>query len=159
MHSFLSTSCTDSKKYPPQVPEAPRHQPPTLTPSLCYCLAGRFMHILPGGLWSVIAPLQLNPTFRRNHRTAHRRLGRLFIFMSVSISFGLMPIVLGGATNLRKSVRRSRGFQGGRGIVCCVLPSTAVEYRASLWRRTKDRWSTEEGYLSEFFLVTPKQHQ
>ncbi|CAM9951671.1 unnamed protein product [Ectocarpus sp. 12 AP-2014] len=59
--------------------------------------AGRFMHILPAGLWSVIAPLQLSPSFRTKHRTAHRRLGRLFIFMSVSISVGLVPLVLSGA--------------------------------------------------------------
>lgn len=52
------------------------------------------MHILPAGLWSVIAPLQLSPTFRANHHTAHRRLGRLFIFMSISISFGLVPIIM-----------------------------------------------------------------
>ncbi|CAM9576177.1 unnamed protein product [Pylaiella littoralis] len=65
---------------------------------------GRFMHILPAGLWSVIAPLQLSPTFRAKHRIAHRRLGRLFILMSVSISLGLVPIVLSGATSLRKSV-------------------------------------------------------
>ncbi|CAN0027446.1 unnamed protein product, partial [Ectocarpus sp. 6 AP-2014] len=30
--------------------------------------AGRFMHILPAGLWSVIAPLQLSPSFRAKHR-------------------------------------------------------------------------------------------
>ncbi|CBJ26363.1 conserved unknown protein [Ectocarpus siliculosus] len=59
--------------------------------------AGRVMHILPAGLWSVIAPLQLSPSFRAKHRTAHRRLGRLFIFMSVSISLGLVPLVLSGA--------------------------------------------------------------
>ncbi|CAN0001710.1 unnamed protein product [Ectocarpus sp. 4 AP-2014] len=59
--------------------------------------AGRVMHILPAGLWSVIAPLQLSPSFRAKHRTAHRRLGRLFIFMSISISLGLVPLVLSGA--------------------------------------------------------------
>ncbi|CAB1096872.1 unnamed protein product [Ectocarpus sp. CCAP 1310/34] len=52
------------------------------------------MHILPAGLWSVIAPQQLSPSFRAKHRTAHRRLGRLFILMSVSIALGLVPLVL-----------------------------------------------------------------
>eukprot|EP00903_Cladosiphon_okamuranus_P010592 g10016.t1 len=65
--------------------------------------AGRFMHILPAGLWSVIAPLQLSPTFRARHPTAHRRLGRLFMFMSASIAFGLAPLILSGAT---KEVRK-----------------------------------------------------
>ncbi|CAN0506718.1 unnamed protein product, partial [Ectocarpus sp. 8 AP-2014] len=54
------------------------------------------MHILPAGLWSVVAPLQLSPSFRAKHRTAHRRLGRLFIFMSVSMAVGVVPIVLSG---------------------------------------------------------------
>eukprot|EP00752_Nemacystus_decipiens_P002558 g2399.t1 len=71
--------------------------------------AGRFMHILPAGLWSVIAPLQLSTTFRARHRTAHRRLGRLFIFMSASIAVGLVPLVLSGAT---KEVRESTVFEG-----------------------------------------------
>lgn len=63
------------------------------------------MHILPAGLWSVIAPLQLSPTFRARHRTAHRRLGRLFISMSASIAFGLVPLMLSGVTKEeRKSV-------------------------------------------------------
>ncbi|CAM9745554.1 unnamed protein product [Laminaria digitata] len=62
--------------------------------------AGRFMHILPAGLWSAIAPVQLSPTFRSKHSTAHRRMGRLFIAMSVSMSFGLVPIVMSGATKL-----------------------------------------------------------
>ncbi|CAM9951603.1 unnamed protein product [Ectocarpus sp. 12 AP-2014] len=70
--------------------------------------AGRFMHILPAGLWSVIAPLQLNPSFRAKHRTAHRRLGRLFIFMSVSISLGLIPLVL----NVAPKTPDSRGGSG-----------------------------------------------
>ncbi|CAM9434853.1 unnamed protein product [Scytosiphon promiscuus] len=64
---------------------------------------GRFMHILPAGLWSVIAPLQLSPTFRAKHRTAHRRLGRLFILMSISMSFGIVAIVRSGASFVRKS--------------------------------------------------------
>lgn len=64
------------------------------------------MHILPAGLWSVIAPLQLSPTFRTKHRTAHRRLGRLFIFMSASMSFGLVPLVLSGASKVREMIRR-----------------------------------------------------
>lgn len=62
--------------------------------------AGRFMHILPAGLWSVIAPIQLSPTFRSKHRTAHRRMGRLFIALSVSMSFGLVAIVKSGASKL-----------------------------------------------------------
>eukprot|EP00904_Undaria_pinnatifida_P011405 jgi/Undpi1/7395/HiC_scaffold_22.g09868.m1 len=61
---------------------------------------GRFMHILPAGLWSVIAPMQLSPTFRSKHRTAHRRMGRLFIAMSVSMSIGIVPIVIRGANKL-----------------------------------------------------------
>ncbi|CAM9915481.1 unnamed protein product, partial [Hapterophycus canaliculatus] len=56
------------------------------------------MHILPAGLWSVIAPLQMSPSFRAKHRTAHRRLGRLFIMMSVSISLGIVAIVRSGAS-------------------------------------------------------------
>ncbi|CAN0510963.1 unnamed protein product, partial [Scytosiphon promiscuus] len=54
------------------------------------------MHILPAGLWSVIAPIQLSPTFRSKHRTAHRRMGRLFIALSVSMSFGLVPMIKSG---------------------------------------------------------------
>ncbi|CAM9434924.1 unnamed protein product, partial [Scytosiphon promiscuus] len=65
--------------------------------------AGRLMHMLPAGLWSVIAPLQLSPTFRAKHRTAHRRLGRLFILMSISISLGIVAIVRSGVSHLRKS--------------------------------------------------------
>ncbi|CBJ26364.1 conserved unknown protein [Ectocarpus siliculosus] len=72
--------------------------------------AGRFMHILPAGLWSVIAPLQLNPSFRAKHRTAHRRLGRLFIFMSVSMALGVVPIVLSGASLIRRSVAVDGGL-------------------------------------------------
>ncbi|CAB1096874.1 unnamed protein product [Ectocarpus sp. CCAP 1310/34] len=75
--------------------------------------AGRFMHILPAGLWSVIAPLQLNPSFRAKHRAAHRRLGRLFIFMSVSISLGLVPLVLGVAP----TTTATGDSRGGRGAL------------------------------------------
>lgn len=63
-------------------------------------IVGRVMHILPAGLWSAIAPLQVSPRFRSNHRTAHRRMGRLFIAMSVSISIGIVPIITSGATIL-----------------------------------------------------------
>ncbi|CAN0143557.1 unnamed protein product [Ascophyllum nodosum] len=55
--------------------------------------AARFLHILPAGLWSVIAPLQLSRTFRSKFRTAHRYLGRLFVTMSLSIGIGLIPIL------------------------------------------------------------------
>lgn len=79
--------------------------PPTLLAHVSAATAGRFMHMLPAGLWSVIAPLQLSPTFRAKHRTAHRRLGRLFIIMSVSISLGVVAIVRSGASFLRQSVR------------------------------------------------------
>lgn len=83
-----------------------------VTPGLCYTrallchrnVAGRFMHILPAGLWSVVAPLQLSPGFRARHRTAHRRLGRLFIFMSASIAFGVVPLIVNGASMFRRSV-------------------------------------------------------
>lgn len=71
--------------------------------------AGRFMHMLPAGLWSVIAPLQLSPTFRAKHRTTHRRLGRLFILMSTSISLGVVPIVFNEANTPSHSVRRQQG--------------------------------------------------
>eukprot|EP00903_Cladosiphon_okamuranus_P010593 g10017.t1 len=56
--------------------------------------AGRFMHILPSGLWRVIAPLKLSQTFRARHRTAQRRRGRLFMFMSASISLGVLPLIV-----------------------------------------------------------------
>ncbi|CAM9434781.1 unnamed protein product [Scytosiphon promiscuus] len=71
--------------------------------------AGRFMHILPAGLWSVIAPLQISPSFRAKHRTAHRRLGRFFIFMSVSIALGIVPIALVGVNEPGHSVVKA-GF-------------------------------------------------
>lgn len=85
------------------------------------------MHILPAGLWSVITPLQLSPTFRSKHRTAHRRLGRLFIFMSASMSFGLVPLVLSRGTMIvPKSVSQtvvsgvsSEGDAVGRGPSTC----------------------------------------
>ncbi|CAN0491513.1 unnamed protein product, partial [Scytosiphon promiscuus] len=54
------------------------------------------MHILPAGLWSAIGPLQLWPSFRLKHRTTHRRMGRLFIAMSVSIAIGVVPIITSG---------------------------------------------------------------
>ncbi|CAM9427008.1 unnamed protein product, partial [Hapterophycus canaliculatus] len=65
------------------------------------------MHILPAGLWSVIAPLQISPSFRAKHRTAHRRLGRFFIFMSTSIAFGIVPIALVGVNEPGHSVVKS----------------------------------------------------
>ena len=78
-------------------------------------LAGRLMHFLPAGLWSVIAPIQLSPTFRSEHRTAHRRMGRLFIAMSVSIAIGVVPLVMSGATKLDETkVRSPLGSKGGR---------------------------------------------
>lgn len=75
-------------------------------------IVGRLMHILPAGLWSAIAPLQLSPTFRLRHCTAHRRLGRLFIAMSVSISIGVVPIITSGATILYQVGRWNRGLKG-----------------------------------------------
>lgn len=72
-------------------------------------IVGRMMHILPAGLWSAIGPLQLWPSFRLKHRTAHRRMGRLFIAMSVSISIGVVPIITSGATILYQV-----DFAGGR---------------------------------------------
>eukprot|EP00752_Nemacystus_decipiens_P002559 g2400.t1 len=65
--------------------------------------AGRLMHILPAGLWSVIAPLQLSPTLRARHPAAHRRLGRLFMFMSASIAIGVFPLIVSGASSFRRS--------------------------------------------------------
>ncbi|CAM9434711.1 unnamed protein product [Scytosiphon promiscuus] len=77
--------------------------------------AGRFMHILPAGLWSVIAPLQISPSFRAKHRTAHCRLGRLFMFMSVSIALGVVPIVRSGASKFGHSV-----FEGTVVLACAL---------------------------------------
>ena len=78
------------------------------------------MHILPAGLWSVIAPMQLSPTFRSEHRTAHRRMGRLFIAMSVCISFGLVPIVMSGATKSDEVTVRSPFEVGGGLLIFCL---------------------------------------
>lgn len=97
------------------------------------------MHILPAGLWSVIAPLQLSPTFRARHHTAHRRLGRLFIFMSASIAIGVVPLIVSGASLFRRSVRpslRGWGFVFLRFEFCCVNDRIAQgpveKYEASL---------------------------
>ena len=79
---------------------------------------GRFMHILPAGLWSVIAPMQLSPTFRSKHRTAHRRMGRLFIAMSVSMSIGIVPIVIRGANKLDEQTVRFGGERQEPSSLC-----------------------------------------
>lgn len=50
---------------------------------------GRFLHVAPVGLWSVFAPFMVNVKFRNKHRALHRRMGRVFIAMSVAIAIGI----------------------------------------------------------------------
>ncbi|CAM9626791.1 unnamed protein product [Ectocarpus fasciculatus] len=114
--------------------------------------AGRFMHILPAGLWSVIAPLQLSPSFRAKHRTAHRRLGRLFIFMSVSMALGVVPIVLSGASIIRRSVVVDGGLfaLAGYFLVTGVLAVTHARNRRFADHRVWILRHVAMGYSAHF---------
>ena len=53
-----------------------------------------YLHIAPGALYMVLAPLQLSYRFRHRHYTFHRRLGRL-LAGSAMIS-GVFALVFGG---------------------------------------------------------------
>lgn len=48
-----------------------------------------FTHILPGAAWVALIPFQLHPGMRRNYPQWHRRLGYLFLGLSLSISIGI----------------------------------------------------------------------
>ena len=52
-----------------------------------------YLHILPGIVYLVGAPLQLSRRFRERHFTVHRRLGRLLV--SAGILAGVFAIVFG----------------------------------------------------------------
>lgn len=53
-----------------------------------------YLHIAPGVLYMLAAPLQLAYRFRRRHYTFHRRLGRLLA--SLAIVSGVFAVVFGG---------------------------------------------------------------
>jgi Predicted membrane protein (DUF2306) len=53
----------------------------------------QFTHILPAAVWSACIPFQLHPTWRNQHRSAHRRMGYLFAIVSLTMAFGVLVIV------------------------------------------------------------------
>lgn len=53
-----------------------------------------YLHIMPGVLYLLAAPLQLAYRFRRRHYTFHRRLGRLLA--AVAMVSGVFALVFGG---------------------------------------------------------------
>jgi uncharacterized membrane protein len=53
----------------------------------------QFTHILPAAVWSACIPFQLHPTWRIQHRSAHRGMGYLFVIVSLTMAFGVFVIV------------------------------------------------------------------
>jgi len=53
-----------------------------------------YLHIAPGVLYLLLAPLQLAYWFRRRHYTVHRRLGRMLA--GLAILSGVFALIFGG---------------------------------------------------------------
>ena len=50
-------------------------------------------HILPGAIWAGAIPFQLNPSFRKRHPVAHRRIGYTFLSCSLLMAMGIFIIL------------------------------------------------------------------
>ena len=51
-----------------------------------------FTHVLPASAWSLLAPFQLHPGWRKRYLSAHRWTGRVFFAASASMLYGYFEI-------------------------------------------------------------------
>lgn len=84
-----------------------------------------YLHIVPGVLYLLGAPLQLSRRFRTRHYDVHRRLGRVLLTFALisgtfAIAFGL-PFSWGGATEASATAVFGTWF-----LLCLVLAFRAI---------------------------------
>jgi uncharacterized membrane protein len=84
-----------------------------------------YLHIVPGVLYMLAAPLQLAYRFRRRHYTFHRRLGRLLA--GSAIVSGVFALVFGGLFSFGGLPEASAAVVFGLWfLVCLVLAVRAI---------------------------------
>jgi uncharacterized membrane protein len=84
-----------------------------------------YLHIVPGVLYLLVAPLQLAYRFRRRHYTFHRRLGRLLA--GLAIVSGILALVFGGLFAFGGPPEASAAIVFGLWfVVCLVLAVRAI---------------------------------
>jgi uncharacterized membrane protein len=84
-----------------------------------------YLHIAPGVLYLLVAPLQLTYRFRRRHYTFHRRLGR--VLAGSALVSGIFALVFGGLFAFGGLLEASAAVVFGLWfLVCLVLAVRAV---------------------------------
>jgi uncharacterized membrane protein len=84
-----------------------------------------YLHIAPGVLYMLLAPLQLTYRFRRRHYTFHRRLGRLLA--GLAMASGVFALIFGGIFAFGGLSEASAAVVFGLWfLVCLVLAVRAI---------------------------------
>jgi hypothetical protein len=93
-------------------------------------------HVLFGSVALLTCWLQVWPRFRRRHRTAHRRIGRVYVFAGV-LPAGVLGLAIGSMSPFGPVVRVSDVL-----LACLWLAVTVTGYRMARKRRYVEhrRW-------------------
>ncbi len=78
-----------------------------------------YLHITPGVLYLLLAPLQLAYRFRRHHYTFHRRLGRVLV--AAAMITGIFALIFGGLNAYGGLPEASATVVFGLWFLVCLL--------------------------------------
>ena len=77
------------------------------------------LHIVPGALYLLLAPLQLAYRFRSRHYTFHRRLGR--VLAGAGIVAGVFALIFGGLFSFGGLPEASAAVVFGLWFLACLV--------------------------------------
>ena len=89
-----------------------------------------YLHILPGVLYLLLAPLQLAHWFRRRHYTVHRRLGRMLA--GAAMLSGVFALIFGGGFAFGGLAEASAAVVFGAWFLVCLVVAVRAIRRGDI---------------------------
>ncbi|MGI8415079.1 MAG: DUF2306 domain-containing protein [Nakamurella sp.] len=95
-----------------------------------------YLHIVPGAVYLLLAPLQLAYRFRRRHYPTHRRLGRLLV--ALGLLSGTFALIFGGLFSFGGRPEAAAAMVFGLWFVVCLVRALRAIQRGDIVRHR--RW-------------------